>query len=162
MHIIPKAVLRAATAAALLGFVAPPVFAADNAAVANDVMAVVRAQWAAEIAGKPAADELVSAADDYTEFNPAYPALVIGKATTVRLYDALAPDSKTLVGEMMNPHVQVYGDTAIVSYNYGGVIKTSDGKTKPTVGNSTRVYVRQGGKWMLVHGHFSPVGAPQN
>ena len=134
--------------------------AAENPQVAREVMAVVESQWAAERAGRPAMDQLATAAEDYSEFNPDNATLIVGKATNAELYDATAPMGKTLVSKMMNPHVQVYGDTAIVAYNFVGVTKNEAGKIVGASGNSTRVYVRQGGKWMLVHAHFSPVGAP--
>jgi ketosteroid isomerase-like protein len=61
------------------------------------------------------------------------------------------------VGEMANPKVQVYGDTAILTYNFVGVRKDKDGKTAPNIAKSTRVYSKIGGKWMLVHANFAPV-----
>ena len=156
---------RAATRVAvlpilMLALAGTQLSAAENPAAAAEVMAMARTQWAAEIAGKPVAEQIASTADDYTEFNPDYPALFVGKPTNMRFYEALTPQGRTTAAEMLNPHVQVYGDTAILSYNYVGVVKTSEGKTISAAGNSTRVYVRQGGKWMLVHGHFGPVGAP--
>jgi len=53
--------------------------------------------------------------------------------------------------------VQVYGDVAILSYNFIGVDKDRDGKTESVFAKSTRVYVKKGGKWLLVHANFAPV-----
>jgi len=51
--------------------------------------------------------------------------------------------------------VQVYnGDVAILTYNYVGLLKDKDGKTEPSRAELTRVYVKQNGKWMLVHANF--------
>jgi ketosteroid isomerase-like protein len=55
---------------------------------------------------------------------------------------------------MLNPKVQVYGDVAILSYNYAGMTKDKDGLVKPNKAKSTRVYAKIGGKWMLVHANF--------
>ena len=69
--------------------------------------------------------------------------------------------SDTLItAEMANEKVQVYGDVAILSYNYIASIKNKDGKVSPAMAKSTRVYVKQGGQWMLVHANFAPVTAP--
>jgi hypothetical protein len=40
---------------------------------------------------------------------------------------------------MLNPKVQVYGNVAILSYNYMGMTKDKDGKTTPNRAKSTRV-----------------------
>jgi len=57
-------------------------------------------------------------------------------------------------GSVANAKVQVYGDVAILSYNFVGVAKDKDGKTEPTRAKSTRVYVKKGGQWWLVHANF--------
>ena len=44
----------------------------------------------------------------------------------------------------------------------GRAITAADGKVEPARAKSTRVYVRQNGKWMLVHANFAPVPGPQN
>jgi len=61
---------------------------------------------------------------------------------------------------MANPKVQVYGDTAILSYNFVGLNKDKDGKITPSSAKSSRVYIKMNGKWMLVHANFAPVVMP--
>lgn len=140
---------------------AGPLVAAEPSGAAAEVIALARAQWSAEDQKKTAAQAWPSIADDYTEFNPVVPTLVEGKATAARFYDAsLQSGDKGMVSEMINPHVQVYGDTAILAYNYAGVTKDREGKMQPNLAKSTRVYVRQNGKWMLVHANFAPVVTP--
>jgi ketosteroid isomerase-like protein len=132
--------------------------AGDDPKVAAEVMALARAQWDAEVAGKSVAEQMAATADDYTEFNPDYPVRLDGKALNSRLWEATSSDgSRSLLGEMQNAKVQVYGDTAVLTYNFVGVNRDKDGKTSPNKAKSTRVYVRIGGKWMLVHANFSPV-----
>ncbi len=144
-----------------LMFAAGSVAAAEPTGAAAEVMAAARAQWAAENQNKPASQTMSAMADDYTEFNADVPTLVEGKAMASRFYTAsLQSGDKSLVSEMLNPHVQVYGDTAILAYNYAGMIKGSDGKMHNNVAKSTRVYVKQGGDWRLVHANFAPVSAP--
>jgi len=140
--------------------VAGPAAAGEDPKVAADIMALARAQWASEVAGKGAVDQMASVADDYTEFNPDYGSRLDGKALNVGLLEAITSDgSKSLTGDMVNPKVQVYGDTAILSYNFVGVTRDKDGKVAPVNAKSTRVYSRIGGKWMLVHANFAPAAS---
>ena len=135
-----------------------PALAKDDSKIADEVMALARAQWSAEVAGKGASDQLASVAEDYTEFNADYPTLLVGKSMALRMTSVAQPTTP-LFSEMQNPRVQVYGDTAILTYNFAGVSKAVDGKISPNTAKSTRVYVRQGGQWQLVHANFAPVRA---
>ena len=108
---------------------AGPLAAADNDPAAAEVMALAKAQWSAEDQSKSAAQAWSSVANDYTEFNAVAPTLVERKATAAGFYDAsLQSGDNGMVSEMINPHVQVYRDTAILAYNYAGVAKDRDGK----------------------------------
>ncbi len=105
------------------------------------------------------ATAMKNVADDYTEFNPDYPTRLDGKALNVRLSEAFNSGSgDTVAAEMANPKVQVYGDVAILTYNYIGAAKNKDGEIESVKAKSTRVYVKQGGQWMLVHANFASVG----
>jgi len=129
-----------------------------NQQVTNEIIAIVRAQWAAEIAD-PAniAEQLKDMADDYTEFNGEYSTRLEGKPVMMKLLEPLGKDpNRTAASEMLNPKVQVYGDVAILSYNFAGVSKNKDGETKSYRAKSTRVYAKQNGKWKLVHANFAP------
>lgn len=131
---------------------------------ADEVIAIVKAQWAAGIKDPTnVAEQMKNVADDYTEFNADYATRLEGKALNMRLGEASGGSSvRTLASEMANPKVQLYnGDVAIVSYNYVGVTKDKDGKTESARAKSTRVYVRQGGKWVLVHANFGADPAPR-
>ena len=133
------------------------VFAAHHT-VADQVIAVTKAQWAAEMK-RDVATAMKNVAEDCTLFNAAFPTRLDGRAMNMRWQEALAKDSGTLVmAEMANEKVQVYGDVAILSYNFIGATKDKDGKVEPALAKSTRVYVKQEGQWMLVHANFAPVG----
>lgn len=136
----------------------------SNQAVADEVIAIVKAQWAAEMKDPTnVAEQMKNIADDYTEFNGDYSTRLEGKAMNTRLAEAAGSSSvKTAAGEMANAKVQVYnGEVAILSYNYVGLTKDKDGKTEPSRAKSTRVYVKQNGKWMLVHSNFAPDPLPR-
>ena len=136
-----------------------PALADSHDEIAKEVIALTKAQWAAEIAGKSieAVDDI--AADDYTEFNPNAPTRIDGKALAMKVAEANADSSaKFVMGEMTNPKVQVYGDVAILTYNFIGAVKNKDGVVEPNLAKSTRVYAKIGGAWKLVHANFAPVG----
>jgi ketosteroid isomerase-like protein len=151
----------AAGVIAAMLIVSAPARAGDDPKVAAEVIALARAQWASEIAGQTSAQQMSAIADDYTEFNGDYPTLLVGKSVAAGMAD-IPPWAKAVYSDMQNPRVQVYGDTAILTYNFAGITRSSDGKTQPAIAKSTRVYVKQGGKWMMVHANFAPVpGAPR-
>ena len=141
---------------ALLLTIGAPARAADNPKVADEIMALARSQWASEIAGEPIAQQNATLADDYTEFNGDFPTLIVGKAMATRMGE-VTPNDKAMFSDMQNGRVQVYGDTAILTYNFAGLRRAADGKVAPSLAKSTRVYVRQGGQWRLVHANFAPV-----
>jgi ketosteroid isomerase-like protein len=132
---------------------------ADDAQVAQEVIALAKAQWAAEIAGKPVSETMKDVADEYTEFNRDIPTRLDGKAVNSRLFEAFLDNSssKFIAAEMANEKVQVYGDVAILSYNFVGSNVDKDGNVETSLAKSTRIYAKKGGKWMLVHANFAPV-----
>jgi ketosteroid isomerase-like protein len=133
-------------------------------ATADAVIAMVKAQWAAEIKDPTnIAQQMKDASDDYTEFNGDYATRLDGKAMNSRLAEAAGKATgKTVAAEMANPKVQVYnGNVAILTYNYVGVTQDKDGKIEPSRAKSTRVYVKKGDKWLLVHANFASDPAPK-
>ena len=133
-------------------------------ATTDAVIAMVKSQWASEIKDPTSiTEQMKDAADDYTELNADYATRLDGKAMTTRLAEASGKASgKTIAAEMANPKVQVYnGNTAILTYNYVGVIQDKDGKTEPARAKSTRVFVKRGDKWVLVHANFGADPAPK-
>ena len=129
--------------------------------VADEVIRLTKAQWRAEMV-KDLQAASRNIAPDYTEFNGDYATRLDGKDLMVKIEEAGFKDSgKQLVGEMVNPFVQVYGSTAILTYNYVGLTQDKDGKNTPSRAKSTRVFVQQGGEWMLVHANFAPDPVPR-
>ncbi len=59
--------------------------------------------------------------------------------------------------QMATEKVQVYGDTEILTYNFIGAVKEKDGTVQPLLAKSTRVYIRENNRWMLVHANFAAV-----
>ena len=133
-------------------------------AVADAVIAMTKVQWAAGMKDPTNfAEQSKDMSEDYTEFNGQYATRLDGKAMNSRLAEASGKDSgKTVAGEMANPKVQVYnGDVAILTYNYVGLTQDKDGKQTPDRAKSTRVFVKRGDKWMLVHANFAADPLPK-
>ena len=143
-------------ALALASHVTPAAAQPANQKIADEIIAMVKASWAAE-AVKKNAEAMKNVADDYTEFNGQAATRIEGKALALRLSEASLKDpGKLVASEMLNEKVQVYGDVAILTYNFFGLEQDKDGKVVPRRAKSTRVYAKVGGKWMLVHGNFAP------
>lgn len=133
-------------------------------AIADAVIAMTKAQWATGMKD-PANVAAMSKdmSDDYTEFNGDFATRVDGKALNSRLAEGVAKDSsKGTAAEMLNEKVQVYnGNVAILTYNYAGTSIDKDGKTTPSRAKSTRVFVKQGDKWVMVHANFGSDPVPK-
>jgi ketosteroid isomerase-like protein len=133
-------------------------------ATADAVIAMTKAQWAAGIKDQTnVAEQTKDMSDDYTEINGQYATRLDGKAMASRMAEAAGKDSgKTIGAEMANPKVQVYnGNVAILTYNYVGLTQDKDGKTEASRAKSTRVFVKKGDKWMLVHANFGSDPLPK-
>ena len=125
--------------------------------VADEIISITKAQWAAEMK-KDSSTAMKNIASDYTEFNFTYPTRLDGKELNQRLAEAqVAASGDLIAAEMANEKVQVYGDTAILTYNFIGAVKEKDGTVQPLRAKSTRVYIRENNRWMLVHANFAAV-----
>ena len=134
---------------AVLASPAPP-------SAAEEVIALTKAMWAADMK-KDINGATKNIADDYTEFNDDYPTRLDGKQISWKLSEATYGGAGGVVAaEMANEKVQMYGDVAILTYNYIGVSRDKDGKNEPVRAKSTRVYVKKNGQWWLVHANFAP------
>jgi ketosteroid isomerase-like protein len=121
----------------------------------EEVIALTYKLWKADM-DKNMTEMNKHLSDDYTEFNPTFSTRVDGKELNLTLSEAGSMGSgQILAAEMLNPKVQVYGDVAILTYNYAGVGKDNQGKINNTKAKSTRVYVKMNGEWKLVHANFA-------
>ena len=150
--------MRSATVLTVVSLmIGVPAFADSHESVAKEVIALAKAQWAANIA-QDTEKSISYLADDYTEFNPNYPTRLDGKELNASLRRATDEgEGRVLVGDMANAKVQVYGDVAILTYNFIGSGMTADGEVEPNLAKSTRVYAKIDGAWKLVHANFAPV-----
>lgn len=129
----------------------------------SEIVALARAQMDATIARKPVADRMSAIADDYSLFNAFASTRIDGKAEVMSLNMASdAGGTKPLSLAMLNPRVQVYGDSAVLTYNAFAVNQRKDGATSESNVRVSRVYARSAGRWMNVHTHISYVPTSTN
>ena len=58
--------------------------------------------------------------------------------------------------DLLEPRLQLYGDTAIVSYTFMLSIARPEGGVEHRTHNESRVLIKRDGKWQIVHVHKSP------
>jgi ketosteroid isomerase-like protein len=127
--------------------------------VTAEILKITYAAWKADME-KDLEAGMAILADDYTEFNSALPIRIDGKDMNGRFYEAfLQGSSEVIAAEAVNPKVQVYGDVAILTYNFVGYAKSAEGEVEPNLAKSTRVYAKIDGEWKLVHANFAAVSS---
>lgn len=127
--------------------------------VTKEIIDITYEAWKADMDGNFAAG-MAFLADEYTEFNGSFPTRIDGSEMSGRLYKPqLEAAGDVVAAEMANAKVQVYGDVAILSYNYHGLSTNKDGEVEPNLAKSTRVYAKIAGTWKLVHANFAPVSS---
>ncbi len=94
--------------------------------------------------------------EDVTYFDPTLEAPIVG-LEALKAYYANIEGKITYEGsEYLQPQVQVYGDTAVLSYRY---LSTNIGENGTpahrTRWNCTEVYAKIDNKWKIVHTHWS-------
>jgi ketosteroid isomerase-like protein len=154
-----KAFILALMAAVLLA-VAPAAHA-DDAADADAIKASLVSMWAAVEAGD--VDRYMSYIhSDYTLFGEGDIYLQSGKALERASYTDYLGRVKNVRTFMHQPTVNVRGDTAWMTYYWSDSGTYTSGANAgdrfTSQGKSTRIYVREDGRWLCIHGHFTDVG----
>jgi ketosteroid isomerase-like protein len=100
-------------------------------------------------------------ADDSTYFSSMNPYLETDpKVNFLPKFEQYADIIKFNDFQMYNPRVQVYGDTAVLTYN-SSVSVNMAGQTLHYTAKATTVYVKQGNTWRVVHSHESMNPGPK-
>ncbi|UCF71218.1 MAG: nuclear transport factor 2 family protein [candidate division WOR-3 bacterium] len=93
-------------------------------------------------------------ADEVTYFDTGTEHRVDGIQELRRLYTPREGKIKIERYDMLNPKVQVHGDTAVLTFNLIDHIRTAIEQTDERW-NATEVYCRIDGKWKIIHTHWS-------
>lgn len=120
---------------------------------ADEVRTTLAQMWAAIEAGD--VERYASFVHpDFTQFgeNDAY--LSEGKAMEVRGMAEYLQRAKGVHTDMHNTTVTVRGTVAWITYYWtdGGTI---EGKKFSSRGKSTRIFVKENGRWLCIHGHYT-------
>ena len=91
---------------------------------------------------------------DFTQWGETAKTLREGKDAEVKGIEDWINEPTKVATIMKEPKVTVRGDTAWITY-YWEDEGTSKGKPFATRGKSTRIFVKEDGKWLCIHGHYT-------
>lgn len=100
-------------------------------------------------------------ADDVSSFEMETPARIDSvefHLHYMRQQKTLRPPNTQYRLDIVNPRVQIYGNVAIATYTLVVTRSDEEGIRFHTT-NETRVFVREDGRWMMVHFHKTPIGS---
>ena len=92
---------------------------------------------------------------DFTSFGETDPYLNEGKAYELRSVAGWIERSPGVHTEMHQPEVTVRGDTAWITYYWTDASTGADGARQTSAGKSTRIFVKEDGRWLCIHGHYT-------
>lgn len=122
---------------------------------AEDIKATLVAMWAALERGDVEA-YAQHVHPDYTLFGEGDVYLAKGKALELRAMADWTSRATGVHTQMHQPEVTVRGDTAWLTYYWTDAGMIGDQRFTSR-GKSTRIFVREAGKWLCIHGHFTQV-----
>ena len=91
---------------------------------------------------------------DFTQFGETDTLLRIGKTAEIEGIRAWIENSSDIHTEMLEPRITVKGNTAWIVY-YWSDRGITEGKIFTSRGKSTRIFVKEDGKWLCIHGHYT-------
>jgi len=95
-------------------------------------------------------------ADEVIYLDPNLSAPIVGNADYIRYLEPIKGMVIYDASEYVKPQVAVYGDTAILTYNYHSLRKDQGGKlSRTSFWNTTEVYRKILGNWKIAHTHWS-------
>lgn len=95
---------------------------------------------------------------DFTSFGETDLYLNEGKEYELRAYADYLRRVDGVHTEMHQPAVTVRGDVAWITYYWTDAGIRTGGERFTSRGKSTRIFVREGGRWLCIHGHYTLAG----
>ncbi len=142
----------ASLALALAVFTPSYVWAQDEE---QEIIDTLVAMWAAIEAGDlDAYAQYVH--PEFTAFGENDVYLAEGRALELRSYGDYLNRARDVHTEMHQPEVTIRGDVAWITYYWTDSGYTDAGRFTSR-GKSTRIFVREDGRWLCIHGHYTAV-----
>jgi len=95
-------------------------------------------------------------ADDVTYFDPFLTKPVNGMAEYKDYLKQAEGNVNYQVSEFIDPKVEFFGNTAVLTYNYRSRVSDTDGsEISQMLWNTTEVYFKRAADWQIVHTHWS-------
>ncbi len=91
---------------------------------------------------------------DYTQFGETDAVLKVGKEAEVNGVADWIKNSTGIHTEMEDPRITINGDVAWIVYYWRDSGITNQ-KAFASRGKSTRIFVKEGDKWLCIHGHYT-------
>jgi len=91
---------------------------------------------------------------DFTQFGETDSILKVGKTAEVKGIQSWIENSENIHTEMEDPKITIKNDVAWIVY-YWKDHGTTNGEAFSTRGKSTRIFVKEKGKWLCIHGHYT-------
>jgi ketosteroid isomerase-like protein len=91
---------------------------------------------------------------DFTQFGESDPILKVGKEAEINATYEWIKNSSNIHTEMEEPIVTIKDSVAWIVY-YWKDRGTTNGVEFSSRGKSTRIFVKENGKWLCIHGHYT-------
>ncbi len=91
---------------------------------------------------------------DFTQFGETDSVLRVGKTAEVKGIHSWIENSENIHTEMEDPKITIKNNVAWIVY-YWKDHGTTNGEAFSTRGKSTRIFVKEKGKWLCIHGHYT-------
>jgi ketosteroid isomerase-like protein len=148
--------LHAVLCAMLVSVSATPALAQSEEEVASEIKAILVDMWDAIEQGD--LDRYAGHVHpDFTSFGESDTYLNEGREYELRAYADYLTRARDVHTEMHQPEVTVRGDVAWITYYWTDAGYTMEGERFTSRGKSTRIFVRENGRWLCIHGHYTAV-----
>jgi len=91
---------------------------------------------------------------DFTQFGETDSVLRIGKESELQGISSWVSNAENIHTEMLDPRVTISENMAFITY-YWSDRGIENGLPFATRGKSTRIFIKEDGKWLCVHGHYT-------
>ena len=150
-----RPLLGAALAVVTMVTVVQPAAAQSNEEVAEEIKAILVDMW--DAIEKEDLDRYAAHVHpDFTSFGETDLYLNEGRDYELRAYADYLTRVRGVHTEMHQPEVTVRGDVAWITYYWTDAgYRSSTGERFTSRGKSTRIFVREDGRWLCIHGHYT-------